>query len=115
MLNLEDLDEQLDQKGKNYIYSWHLKILVAKKILVANGYYGHIDSIRRVYEIKGGYDPKVIIFIEEKVNFFKTKRISIDIPLDQYNKVLNETFPLKDADLFHFNKIQEKYMKYMRR
>jgi hypothetical protein len=113
MLTLSNLDERLKEIGKDHIYSWNLKILVAKKVLVQKGYFGHLNEIQRVREIYGGGSQEVTIYIQEKVGWFKTKDTAIDASLEQYNKVLNETFPLKDADLFHFNKIQEKYKKYL--
>lgn len=113
MLTLDNLDDRLNEMGKNYIYSWNLKILVAKKVLVKNEYYGHVNDIRRVREIRGGADKDVIIYVEEKKGWFSTKDILIAVPLEQYNKVLNDIFPLEGADLFHFNKIQEKYKKYL--
>ena len=111
MLTLGDLDDQMNELGNDYTYSWNLKKLVARKVLVSNKYFGHVSDIRRVREIQGPNKGSVTIYIEEKTGWLKTEQVSFEVTQEQYNRILNETFPLKDADLYHFKKIQNMYKK----
>jgi len=116
MLKLSDLGSKnscLEKIGMDFVESWNLKILVAEKVLIQRGEFKNIAEIKRIENIHERKN-KVGISGTIKTGWLRpSQEFHADIPMNEFNQILNSSFPLSGEDLARFDKIKSEYKKYL--